>query len=76
MELTETEKKVLSEMLDDFADRLGNAGCNDFRMPDDLAFRQAVADYQNVDDPDAHAKPSAIGYDFIVLAYLRSKLGI
>lgn len=73
--LTEAEKKVLGDFFDRLQEDMSNAGCNDY-MIEDKELQKAVADYHNQDDPQAGAEPCRVNYDFIVLFYLRKKMGI
>lgn len=38
--LTTIEKKLLLEFLNELSDKFGNAGCNDYSLPNDAAHRQ------------------------------------
>jgi hypothetical protein len=71
--MNDTEWKILNEMLDDYAERLGNAGCNDYDLPDTGEGWEIAADVAlESDDPDE--EPRLCVMDFCVLNVLRNKL--
>lgn len=70
MTLNQTELKLLNEFLEDLSDRMGNAGCNDFDMPNTPEGKQLEIDI------NSHYKdnPNASCFDFCVLDYLKFRL--
>lgn len=80
-ELTETERTILIEMLDDLANHMGNAGCNDYTLPDTDGGRKLAEDVEAFlceDDKDRerHIPARLDTSDFAVLACLRKKLNL
>lgn len=76
MQLNETEKKILGEFLDRLSDHMGNAGCNDYDLPDspegwELA-KEVAASFP--DSPPV--EPTLLTYDWAVLNILCKKLGV
>lgn len=71
-----TEQQVWDDLMELFADRLGNAGCNDLGLPDSeegRAMHRAIWDHggdgpENYDEPKPGERP--ITYDYMALSYL------
>jgi hypothetical protein len=81
-ELNEAEKAALKRLLDDYGERLGNAGCNDFDVPNTPENLAMVAAAQY--DPANHTEdnePNVDGdriytTDFVILDHLVKRLGL
>jgi hypothetical protein len=77
-----TEKNLLINFLDEFADRLGSDGCNDFTLPitpDNLAFAErlnAWAKLENPEDPPTVREYNGKLYtlNWMVVLYLRDMI--
>lgn len=77
MKLNKTELAVFCELLDRFADALGNAGCNDFNLPDTEEGRKLAVEVDDLtNDGDGRPQPQLCCMDWAVLAVLRKKAGL
>ena len=76
--LNETEKAMLGKLLDDYAEKLGNAGCNDFDLPDTDEGRSLAKEThkREGEGDDSDEVPSLCVMDWILLGVLRDKLDI
>lgn len=77
--LNKTERAVMVEFLDRLADAMGNAGCNDYTLPDSPEGKLLWVDAET-EAGEPLPLPTAVGpfytQDFMVLAALRKKLGL
>lgn len=77
--LNDTERKVFIEFLNRLSENMGNAGCNDYQLPDTPEGWQLACEHANSinkDNPSGpQEKPQLICYDWILLSILRKKLG-
>lgn len=76
--LEDNEIEILRRMFDDYSDNLGNAGCNDFEMPNTdqnwalyVAAEKANEDYEEEERPKGK---KICGCDFIILEYLKERV--
>ncbi len=80
------EREVFTRMLDDLSDRFGNAGCNDFEIPNTPEYQEFVERVvrHNIDEEDADEWLDEIKetpsdtitiFDIWVLEYLRDLFG-
>jgi hypothetical protein len=82
MNLTDKEKKLFSIFLDEFHDQLGGSICNDLskEMRDLLTKEEWIAmdkEFHTMNgDPENHDPNHNSMMDFMVLYYLRKKLGV
>lgn len=82
MNLTESEKKLFGLLLDQFSDHLGSAGCND--LPKEYIDCLTEEEWDAVDkkfhelngDPEEHRPGHPLLMDFMILYYLRKKVGL
>ncbi len=77
--MKQIELQVFKDLMRKYSDMLGNAGCNDFELPDtekgwDLAIE--ISDWydQNASSPDDALPVSLIQYDWMLLKFLLSKV--
>lgn len=83
--LHDCERKALGELLDILDHKLSTAGCNDMRLEDTPENRNMIYCAEKWNDPamseeDARTFSTDDGKvftnDFLILAYLRKKLGV
>ena len=83
---TEAEKKILLGFLEDLSDKYGNAGCNDYRLPNTSENKQILCAAIKIQyEKDAVVKEvdrimrikgdTILTFDSLVLDYFIDKLG-
>lgn len=77
MFLTDSEQKVLSKLLDLAGEHFGERGCNDFDVPNTPEWINAINSVADeggqIIDPTGD---TICTMDWLVLLYLRNKLGV
>jgi hypothetical protein len=74
--MTKNELEILDGMLERLSDIMGNAGCNDYELPDTPENRELVtqAHHEELDFTIRVYKGMIQTTDWVVLGYLRKKL--
>lgn len=73
--LNATERAVMCDFMGRLQQHMGNAGCNDYDLPDTDEGHALAKEAEDLDNDDPQVPAPLCTYDFKVLSVLCKKLG-
>lgn len=74
--MTKNEINLIIEFLNDYSDKLGNAGCNDYELINNEENLEMVkqAELELKKEPYITKRGTIMTYDFMLVSHLKNKL--